>query len=78
MAQMKAAAEAGFTNLICFSGNWDDLDDKEGQDNCATEVKRLMPLAEKDNAALCTELLNGRADPVDSMGNKSACGVAHF
>lgn len=49
---------AGLTNLICFSGKRNGLSDEQGLENCAKGLKRLMPLAEKNNVVLTMELLN--------------------
>ncbi len=51
-------AEAGLTNLICFSGKRNGLTDEQGWENCAKGLKQLMPLAEKHNVVLVMELLN--------------------
>ena len=51
-------AEAGLTNLICFSGRRNGLTDLQGWENCEKGLKRLMPLAEKHNVVLTMELLN--------------------
>lgn len=73
---IKASAEAGFKNVICFSGNRDGMDDETGLKNCATGLKRLMPLAEKHGITLCMELLNSKVNHKDYMCDKSAWGVA--
>ena len=51
-------ADAGLTNLICFSGKRNGLTDEQGWENCAKGLKQLMPLAEKHNVVLVMELLN--------------------
>lgn len=51
-------AEAGLTNLICFSGKRNGLSDEEGIANCAVGLKRLMPIAEKHGVVIVMELLN--------------------
>ena len=38
-------AEAGFKNIICFSGNRDGMADEQGLKNCAIGLKRVMPIA---------------------------------
>jgi hydroxypyruvate isomerase len=73
---IKASAEAGFKNVICFSGNRDGMDDETGLKNCATGLKRLMPLAEKHGITLVMELLNSKVNHKDYMCDKSAWGVA--
>ena len=72
---IKAAAEAGFMNVICFSGNRDGLDDEEGLKNCATGLKRLMPLCEKLGVTLSMELLNSKVNHKDYMCDYSAWGA---
>lgn len=52
------AAAAGVPNLICFSGNREGQDDNEGMINCATALRKLMPVAEKYGVTIIMELLN--------------------
>src|SRR4029079_10790076 len=40
-------ADAGFPNIICFSGNRRGMDDEKGIENCAIGLKRIMATAEK-------------------------------
>ncbi len=70
-----AVSDAGFKNLICFSGNREGLDDETGMKNCAEGLKRLMSYAEKKNVILCMELLNSRVNHPDYMCDKSAWGI---
>ena len=51
-------ADAGLTNLICFSGRRNGVTDLQGWENCEKGLKRLIPLAEKHKVVLTTELLN--------------------
>lgn len=51
-------AEAGLTNLICFSGRRNGVTDLEGWQNCEKGLKRITPIAEKHNVVLTMELLN--------------------
>jgi hydroxypyruvate isomerase len=69
-------AEAGFDNLICFSGNRNGMDDQLGLENCAEGLKQLMPVAEKHDVALCMELLNSKIDHPDYMCDHTEWGVA--
>ena len=70
------AAKAGLKNVICFSGNRDKMDDETGLRNCATGLKRLLNVCEKNGITLAMELLNSRVDHKDYMCDKSAWGVA--
>ncbi len=72
---IKASAEAGFTNVICFSGNRDGLDDEQGLENCTTGLKRLMKLAEKHKVVISMELLNSKVNHKDYQCDLSSWGV---
>ena len=45
--RIQQVADAGFPNLICFSGNRAGLADEQGLENCVAGLKRVMPAAEK-------------------------------
>jgi hydroxypyruvate isomerase len=68
-------AEAGFPNIICFSGNRKGMSDEQGLENCATGLKRIMPIAEKHKVTVCMELLNSKVDHADYMCDHSKWGV---
>jgi hydroxypyruvate isomerase len=74
-AQINAVADAGFRNLICFSGNRAGLDDETGLKNCGEGLKKILPLAEKRGVVICMELLNSRVNHPDYQCDKSAWGV---
>ncbi|MCS7237606.1 MAG: TIM barrel protein [Thermoguttaceae bacterium] len=68
-------AEAGFQNLICFSGNREGLDDETGLRNCEEGIKRLLPLCEKHNVVLVIELLNSKVDHPDYQCDRTRWAV---
>ena len=68
-------AEAGFPNIICFSGNRAGMSDDEGLENCAIGLKRVMPIAEKHKVTVCMELLNSKRNHKDYMCDHTAWGV---
>ncbi|WP_336514742.1 hydroxypyruvate isomerase family protein [Pollutibacter soli] len=68
-------AKAGWTNLICFSGNRNGMDDETGMKNCVEGLKKIMSLAEKNKVMIQMELLNSRVDHKDYMCDKSAWGI---
>jgi len=72
---LKTAADAGFRQVICFSGNRDGMGDEEGLENCAKGIKRLLPLCERLGIRLCMELLNSKVNHKDYMCDHSAWGV---
>jgi hydroxypyruvate isomerase len=69
-------ADAGYKNLICFSGNRKGLDDETGITNCANGLKRIMAHAEQKGVTIIMELLNSKVDHADYMCDHTAWGVA--
>lgn len=68
-------AQAGYKNLICFSGNRRGKDDETGLKNCVEGLKQLMPLAEKHNVVLVMELLNSKINHKDYQCDHTAWGA---
>jgi hydroxypyruvate isomerase len=68
-------AEAGFPNIITFSGNRKGMSNEEGLENCVKGLKRLVPIAEKNKVTVCMELLNSKRDHKDYMCDHAAWGV---
>jgi hydroxypyruvate isomerase len=68
-------AEAGFPNIITFSGNRKGMSNEEGLENCVKGLKRLVPIAEKHKVTVCVELLNSKRSHKDYMCDHSAWGV---
>ncbi len=66
---------AGFTNLICFSGNRDGLSDEQGIINCAEGLKQIIGYAEKKKVTLVMELLNSKVNHADYQCDHTAWGV---
>ena len=68
-------ANAGYKNLICFSGNRNAKDDETGLSNCVKGLQRILPIAEKHQVTIVMELLNSKIDHVDYQCDKTAWGV---
>ena len=68
-------AKAGYKNLICFSGRRDGMDDETGMKNCAIALKKILPVAEKNNVTMVMELLNSKIDHKDYMCNHIEWGA---
>jgi hydroxypyruvate isomerase len=68
-------AEAGYKNLICFSGSRRGKTDEEGWTNCVIGLQQLIPLAEKHNVTLVMELLNSKIDHKDYQCDRTSWGV---
>jgi hydroxypyruvate isomerase len=68
-------AKAGYTNLICFSGNRRGMDEEDGLKNAVEGLQKIMPLAEKHGVILQLELFNSKVNHPDYMADSSAWGV---
>ena len=68
-------ANAGFRNIICFSGNRKGMSDEEGLENCANALKRIVPICEKHRVVAAMELLNSKVDHKDYMCDHTKWGV---
>ncbi len=68
-------ADAGYTNLICFSGNRKGMDEETGLKNCVEGLKKIMGLAEKRKVVIQMELFNSKINHPDYMCDKSAWGI---
>ena len=72
---IEATADAGFPNVICFSGNRAGMGDDEGLANCAAALKQIVGMAEEKKVTICMELLNSRVNHKDYMCDLSQWGV---
>ena len=68
-------ADAGYRNLICFSGNRNGMDPAVGMANAEAGLKRILGHAEKRGVVLVMELLNSKVDHHDYLCDHSAWGV---
>ena len=68
-------ADAGYKNLICFSGNRKGMDDETGLKNCTEGLKQILSLAEKKGVIIQMELLNSKVNHKDYMCDKTPWGV---
>jgi hydroxypyruvate isomerase len=73
--RIRACADAGLPNVICFSGNRRGLDDETGLANCAIGVQQIVGEAEKRGVTVCMELLNSKINHLDYMCDHTAWGV---
>ena len=75
-AMIPRVADAGYKNLICFSGSRRGKDDATGWANCAQGLTPLLELAAKHDVVLVMELLNSKIDHPDYQCDRTAWGVA--
>ncbi|GAB3242272.1 TIM barrel protein [Hymenobacter seoulensis] len=74
-AMIPQVAQAGYTNLICFSGSRRGKSDEEGWANCVRGLAPLVKLAEQHRVVLVMELLNSKVDHADYQCDRTAWGV---
>ncbi|MHC4912530.1 MAG: hydroxypyruvate isomerase family protein, partial [Planctomycetota bacterium] len=70
-----AAAEYGFPNVICFSGNRNGTADEVGIENAVIALKQIVGYAEKKNVTICLEYLNSKVNHRDYMFDHMSWGV---
>ena len=73
--RIRACADAGLPNVICFSGNRAGLPDELGLENCAAGLKQIVGTAEAAGVTVCMELLNSKVDHRDYQCDHTAWGV---
>lgn len=72
---IELVSKAGYTNLICFSGNRNGMDDETGLKNCVTGLKKILGAAEKNKVIIQMELFNSKIDHKDYMADSSSWGI---
>jgi hydroxypyruvate isomerase len=73
--RIRACADAGLPNVICFSGNRNGMDDELGLEHCAIALKQIVGEAEKRRITVCMELLNSKVNHKDYMCDHTVWGV---
>ncbi len=68
-------AEAGYTNLICFSGNRNGMDDETGLKNSVKGLKKILGRAEKRGVVIQMELFNSKINHPDYMCDNTPWGI---
>ncbi len=68
-------ADAGYKNLICFSGNARGMDPETGLDNAEKGLKKIMAQAEQRGVIVQMELFNSKIDHPDYLCDNSAWGI---
>ncbi|MBO6794019.1 MAG: TIM barrel protein [Balneolaceae bacterium] len=69
-------ADAGFTNVICFSGNRNGISDDQGLEHCAVGLEPVVKKAQEYGLTVCMELLNSKVDHADYQCDHTEWGVA--
>jgi len=74
-SSIDAAAEYGFPNVICFSGNRAGIADDVGLENTVTALKQIIGYAEEKKVTICIEYLNSKVNHKDYMFDHMSWGV---
>ncbi|SDE73280.1 hydroxypyruvate isomerase [Paracoccus isoporae] len=73
---IQLVADAGYRNLICFSGNRRGMDPEDGLRACEEGIKEILGAAEEAGVVIQMELLNSKVDHPDYLCDNSPWGVA--
>ncbi|MGQ0333337.1 hydroxypyruvate isomerase family protein [Halomonas elongata] len=68
-------SDAGYKNLICFSGNARGMSPEDGLANAEEGLKKILEQAEKRGVTLHMELLNSKIDHPDYLCDNSVWGI---
>lgn len=68
-------SEAGYKNLICFSGNARGMDPEDGLKAAVTGLKKIMAQAEKRGVVLQMELFNSKVNHPDYLCDNTDWGI---
>ena len=68
-------SQAGYKNLICFSGNARGMDPDTGLDNAEKGLKQILAQAEKQGVVIQMELFNSKVDHPDYLCDNSEWGI---
>ncbi|PJX12535.1 hydroxypyruvate isomerase [Halomonas sp. 141] len=68
-------SQAGYTNLICFSGNARGMSPEQGLQNAEAGLKQVIAHAESKGVVLQMELFNSKIDHPDYLCDNSAWGI---
>ncbi len=61
-ANIQAAAEYKWPNVICMAGDRKGIGDEEGMDNCRLILKEAVRIAEDRGVTICMEMLNSKVN----------------
>ena len=68
-------ADAGYTNLICFSGNARGMDRETALQHAVAGLSQILPQAEQRGVVLQMELFNSKVDHPDYLADSSGFGI---
>jgi len=72
---IEKTSEAGFPNVICFSGNRKGFSEEDGAANCVEALKKIAGFAEEKKVTLILELLNSKVNHKDYQADHTAWAV---
>lgn len=64
-----ACSDAGYKNVICFTGMREGIPDDVGASHCVEGFKQIVGHAEKKGVVLCLEMLNSRVSDHPMKGH---------
>jgi len=74
-AHIDLVADAGYTNLICFSGNARGMDRETALNHAVVGLSQILPQAEQRGVVLQMELFNSKVDHPDYLADSSRFGI---
>lgn len=75
LTHIDLVADAGYKNLICFSGNAAGMDRETALQHAVTGLSQILPQAQKRGVVLQMELFNSKVDHPDYLADSSLWGI---
>ena len=75
LTHIDLVADAGYKNLICFSGNAAGMDRETALQHAVTGLSQILPQAQKRGVVLQMELFNCKVDHPDDLADSSLWGI---
>ena len=73
--RIRETADAGYSNIMVFSGNSNGLTEEEGLENAVTGLKQIVSDAEAHDVTLVIEILNSKVDHPGYMFDNMDWGI---
>lgn len=73
--RIREVSEAGYPNLMVFSGNRDGISDEEGLENCVQGLEQVVSDAKEHDVTLTIEILNSKVDHEGYMFDRMDWGI---
>lgn len=76
LQHIELVAQAGYKNLICFTGNARGMSREQALENAVNGLSKILPAAEQQGVVLQLELFNSKVDHPDYLADNTPWSIA--